>query len=353
MDKRYFSDKVVKWYESNKRELPWRQTRDPYKIWLSEIILQQTRVNQGLPYYLKFVEKFPDVAALATAPQQDVLRLWQGLGYYTRARNLHKCAQEVVNMCGGVFPENFASLRKLSGIGDYTAAAIASIVFNEKVAVVDGNVFRVLSRIFGIEEAINSPEGKKVFTQLANELINNNRPDLHNQAVMEFGALYCTPKNPACSRCVFEPTCVAARNNLQHLLPVKIKAKASRKRYFYYFVIQKGKTLLMKKREEKDIWQGLFDFFLVEKSKPEKTENLIAQVNAANKVNIHNDSIEVSSSYKHILTHQIILSKFILVKKIQSGNLEKERFKFYSMKKIADLPKPVLISRFLADYQLL
>lgn len=353
MDKRYFSDKVVKWYESNKRELPWRETRDPYKIWLSEIILQQTRVNQGLPYYLKFVERFPNVAALATASQQDVLRLWQGLGYYTRARNLHKCAQEVVNICGGVFPENFASLRKLSGIGDYTAAAIASIVFKEKVAVVDGNVFRVLSRIFGIEKAINSPEGKKVFTQLANELINNNRPDLHNQAMMEFGALYCTPKNPECSRCVFGLTCVAARNNLQHLLPVKVKAKASRKRYFYYFVIQKGKTLLMKKREEKDIWQGLFDFFLVEKSKPEKIENLIAQVNAANKLNIDNDSIDVSSSYKHILTHQIILSKFILVKKIQSGNLGKERFKFYSMKKIADLPKPVLISRFLANYQLL
>jgi A/G-specific adenine glycosylase len=353
MDKRYFSDKVVKWYESNKRELPWRETRDPYKIWLSEIILQQTRVNQGLPYYLKFVEKFPDVAALAIASQQEVLRLWQGLGYYTRARNLHKCAQEVVNTCGGVFPENFASLRKLSGIGDYTAAAIASIVFKEKVAVVDGNVFRVLSRIFGIEKAINSPEGKKVFTLLANELINNNRPDLHNQAMMEFGALYCTPKNPECSVCVFGPTCVAARNNMQHLLPVKVKPKASRKRYFYYFVIQKGKTLLMKKREEKDIWQGLFDFFLVEKSKPEKIENLIAQVNAVNKVNIHNDSIEVSSSYKHILTHQIILSKFILVKKIQSGNLGKERFKFYSVKKIADLPKPVLISRFLTDYQLL
>jgi len=353
MDKRYFSDKVVKWYESNKRELPWRETSDPYKIWLSEIILQQTRVNQGLPYYLKFVEKFPDVAALATASQQDVLRLWQGLGYYTRARNLHKCAQEVVNTCGGVFPENFASLKKLSGIGDYTAAAIASIVFKEKVAVVDGNVFRVLSRIFGIEKAINSPEGKKVFTQLANELINNNRPDLHNQAMMEFGALYCTPKNPECSRCVFRPTCVAARNNIQHLLPIKIKAKASRKRYFYYFVIQKGKTLLMKKREEKDIWQGLFDFFLVEKSKPEKIENLIAQVNAVNKVNINNDAVKVSSPYKHILTHQIILSKFILVKKIQPGNLGKERFKFYSVKKIADLPKPVLISRFLADYQLL
>jgi A/G-specific adenine glycosylase len=353
MDIRYFSDKVVKWYEHNKRDLPWRATRDPYKIWLSEIILQQTRVNQGLPYYLSFVEKFPDVNALASASEQEVLRLWQGLGYYTRARNLHKCAQEVVNNCAGAFPTTFESLKKLSGIGDYTAAAIASISFQERVAVVDGNVFRVLARVFGIEKETNSLEGKKAFTQLANELIRHKYPDLHNQAIMEFGALYCTPKNPRCNQCIFESTCFAARNNLQHLLPLKAKTKTARNRYFYYFVMRKGKSLLMKKREEKDIWHGLFDFFLVEKPKPAKIDKVITQLNSIVRLKIQVDAVEISGLYKQILTHQIIHSKFILVKTNQSQNLLNEQFRFYSIKKIADLPKPALISRFLNDYQLL
>jgi len=353
MDIRYFSDKVVKWYEHNKRDLPWRETRDPYNIWLSEIILQQTRVNQGLPYYLKFIEKFPDVKALAASSEQEVLRLWQGLGYYTRARNLHKCAREVVNNYGAAFPNTFESLKKLPGIGDYTAAAIASISFKERVAVLDGNVFRVLSRVFGIEKEINSSEGKKAFAALASELLSKKHPDLHNQAIMEFGALYCTPKNPECHQCVFRTKCFAAQNNMQHLFPVKAKSKAARKRYFYYFVIQKGKSLLMKKREEKDIWHGLFDFVLLEKSKPAKIEKLIHQLNSAKQLKIYVDSVEVSDIYKNILSHQIILSKFILVKECYSANLLKDRYKFYTAIKIADLPKPVLISRFLADYQLL
>src|SRR5690349_7153792 len=230
MDNRYFSEKVVKWYEKNKRDLPWRETRDPYKIWLSEIILQQTRVSQGMPYYLRFIEKFPTVAALASASEQEVLRLWQGLGYYTRARNLHKCAKKVATDYKSVFPYSFDELKKLPGIGDYTAAAIASIAYQEPVAVVDGNVFRVLSRVFGIETEINSPKGKKDFTQLANELISKKHPEKHNQAMMEFGALYCTPKNPSCTDCVFSSQCFAFKKNLQLVLPVKTKNKAARKR---------------------------------------------------------------------------------------------------------------------------
>ncbi len=204
MDNRYFSDKVVEWYKLNKRDLPWRETQDPYKVWLSEIILQQTRVNQGMPYYLKFLETFPTIQALASATEHEVLRLWQGLGYYTRARNLHKCAKVVVSRYGGRFPDNFKSLLELPGVGEYTAAAIASFSFKEPVAVVDGNVFRVLARVFGIENEINSPEGKKVFTTLANSLISKKFPDFHNQAIMEFGAVHCVPKNPSCPTCHFQ-----------------------------------------------------------------------------------------------------------------------------------------------------
>jgi A/G-specific adenine glycosylase len=344
MDKRYFSDKVVEWYEQNKRDLPWRTTRDPYRIWLSEIILQQTRVVQGLPYYLRFIEKFPTVRALASAAEQDVLRLWQGLGYYTRARNLHKCAREVVTRYNGVFPNTFEELKKLPGIGDYTAAAIASFAYQEKVAVVDGNVFRVLARIFGVDKEINSPEGKKYFATLANELISSKNPDLHNQAVMEFGALFCTPVSPSCDQCGFSKTCFASQKNLQASLPVKAKAKAARPRYFYYFVFQKGKSLLMKKRDEKDIWHGLYDFFLVEKTKSTDVIKIMKE-NAWLKDFVKEARVS-SKKYKHVLSHQIIHATFISIEHDEPAS---KTLKFYSPKQIAALPKPVLITRFLED----
>lgn len=352
MDKRYFSEKLAEWYHENKRSLPWRDTDDPYKIWLSEIILQQTRVSQGLPYYLRFIEKYPTVHALADAAEQEVLRLWQGLGYYTRARNLHKCAKTIVNDHSGVFPEHYEGLRKLPGIGDYTAAAIASISFQEPVAVVDGNVYRVLSRVFGIDTAINSPEGKKKFTQLANELLQTRQPNLHNQAVMEFGALYCTPKGPNCAQCVLKSTCFARRHQLQQQLPVKNKLKSSRKRYFYYFVLQHRKSLALKKRDQKDIWQGLFDFHLIEKNKPVKIEKLIAEYGHKNWPN-KNPKVDVSPPYKHVLTHQTITARFIRVEIDKSFQSLDERLKFYSAKQIGSLPKPVLITRFLEEQQLL
>ncbi|MEO5975631.1 MAG: A/G-specific adenine glycosylase [Chryseolinea sp.] len=353
MDKRYFSDKIVKWYENNKRQLPWRETNDPYKIWLSEIILQQTRVIQGLPYYLRFIGKFPTVDALAAASEQEVLRLWQGLGYYTRARNLHKCAREVVENHQSVFPATFEALKNLRGIGEYTAAAIASISYKEKVAVVDGNVFRVLSRVFGIDKEINSPEGKRAFTTLANTLIGPDNPDIHNQAMMEFGALYCTPKSPACGQCIFREGCFAANKNLQHLLPIKAKNKKQRKRYFYYFVIRKGKSILMKKREGKDIWNGLYDFYQIESQKPGKVESIVQEFNEENSYEIQTENVQVSPPYKHVLTHQIIFSRFITVDVPSTFELSGGSFKFYSARKIASLPKPVLIDRFLADSEIL
>ena len=351
MDNRYFSDKVVEWYKVNKRDLPWRDTQDPYKVWLSEIILQQTRVKQGLPYYFKFLERFPTVEALASASEQDVLRLWQGLGYYTRARNLHKCAKVVVSEYNGEFPDNFKTLIKLPGIGEYTAAAIASFSFKEPVAVLDGNVFRVLSRVFGIENEINSPEGKKVFTILANKLISKNFPDFHNQALMEFGALHCLPKNPFCETCGFHPKCFAAQNKLQAVLPRKSKSKAARTRYFYYIVIRKGQSLLMRKRESKDIWHGLYDFLLIEKNKPVKTDRLLADTAQALGAPVSVGHVEISDTYKHVLTHQIIHAKFVLVNVGKFQPTRDRNLKFYTFGKINDLPKPVLITRFLSDYK--
>lgn len=353
MDVRYFSKKVVEWYNQNKRNLPWRGTRDPYKIWLSEIILQQTRVNQGLPYYKKFVTEFPDVNTLASAPLQKVLRLWQGLGYYTRARNLHACARQVAKQHRGVFPKTYEELKRLPGIGEYTAAAIASIAYHEQVAVVDGNVYRVLSRIFGVEKPINSPEGKKHFLVLANKLISKHHPDTHNQAVMEFGALHCTPKNPQCGDCVFAGSCVANQHELQTVLPVKIDNKKTRRRYFYYFVIRKGNSLLMNHRNGQDIWKGLYDFYLIEKNRPSNPEKLMAEDHLLKKLKPVSSSVEVSGMYRHILSHQAIFSRFTVLTLSEYPKGFSGSLRFHSPEKVMELPKPVLISRFLHDFQLL
>lgn len=348
MGTRYFSDKIAEWYLANRRPLPWRETADPYKIWLSEVILQQTRVVQGLPYYQQFVTVYPTVRHLACAPEQEVLRLWQGLGYYTRARNLHKCAKSIADGFEGKFPETFERLLLLPGIGEYTAAAIASFAFDEAVAVLDGNVFRVLARLFGIETPVNSPEGRKTFRQLANELIPKSNPGLHNQAMMEFGALFCTPRDPQCADCPVKDRCVAYRQNLVRLLPVKTPGRKSRKRYFFYLVVQKENLMLMRKREEKDIWNGLFDFFLIEKKKPVKAKDLMAE-NEHRKWFRKTDEVTVSKIYKHTLTHQTIHCRFIHIKTSSPGFPLKGGLSFYSPGQIERLPKPALISRFLEE----
>jgi A/G-specific adenine glycosylase len=333
-----FDCKIIEWYNEHKRTLPWRETSDPYKIWLSEIILQQTRVSQGMPYYNRFVEKYLTVDHLAKAPEQEVLRMWQGLGYYSRARNLHKCAKEVSTKYEGAFPGSFEALKKLPGIGDYTAAAIASISFKEPVAVVDGNVYRVMARIFGIDTPINSSKAKKEFFDLANRLISKQQPDIYNQAVMEFGALHCTPHNPKCDGCPFAVECIANQRGIQKLLPVKDKKIKVRKRYFYYLVVMHGKSLMMKRRDHKDIWQGLYDFELIEKVRPLEEAELAKELEIKN--------FEITKEYKHVLTHQVIYARFILLKK----EVKSRRKHFYSLKKIAKLPKPVLVNKFLEDY---
>jgi A/G-specific adenine glycosylase len=351
MSNKAFAKKIIDWYEENKRDLPWRlpsgQTElpDPYKIWLSEIILQQTRVAQGLPYYQNFVKSFPTVFSLAKAPQQEVLRFWQGLGYYSRARNLHACAKMVVEDFGGKFPASYQELVKLKGVGPYTAAAIASIAFKEPVAVVDGNVFRVLARIFGIDKDILSNEGKKFFFEKANELISKEQPDLFNQAMMEFGALHCLPQNPQCNDCIFAKTCVANQQDLQKVLPVKSKKLKVRNRYFYYFVIKLGNKILMKPRGGKDIWQGLYDFYLIETKRNQKTESLLNSEKPLKGVKI----VRESKIYKHILSHQKLMVRFIEVgwphdKKISSAEL-----KWFTNKQVEALPKPILIAKYLEE----
>jgi len=350
MDSRYFSKKVVEWYQQNKRNLPWRDTTDPYKVWLSEIILQQTRVQQGLPYYKEFVEKFPTVKVLAQASEQRVLRAWQGLGYYTRARNLHRCARLVHTRFNGKFPDNYAALVTLPGIGPYTAAAIASICYNEPVAVVDGNVFRVLARVFGIHQPINTSTGKKIFSELANSLIPKSQPALFNQAIMEFGALQCIPRNPLCAGCIFKKQCAAHTGSLQAALPVKLKKKTIRTRYFTYLVFRSGNALYMKKRSEKDIWKGLYDFYLLETTRPlTKPEQVLKKQIGAKYVN-GNGFTRFHHQYRHVLSHQVVLARFMVINGLPAKQLGLTKF---TGKTIEALPKPALITRFLKEAELL
>jgi len=351
-----FSKKIVEWYDEYHRDLPWRNTQDAYKIWLSEIILQQTRVAQGLPYFKKFIHQYPDVQSLARAKEREVLRLWQGLGYYTRARNLHKCAKEVLEKYTGKFPDSFEELKKLPGIGDYTAAAIASFAYDKCVAVVDGNVYRVLSRVFGIATNIASPEGKMIFTKKANEVISTSEPALHNQAMMEFGAIHCTPLNPLCEECVFKKMCIAYKENLQCVLPVKIKKQKITRRFFYYFLIRNSGKILMTERKHKGIWKGLFDFPLHEEKKAISPESVLKEFFP--KILIPESLLEkvISKGYKHILSHQIIQARFLVIdisSKEIPPSLAHFDAKWFSFKQIEKLPKPVLITRYLEDHSIL
>lgn len=309
----YFTEKLLQWYPENKRELPWRNTDDPYIIWLSEIILQQTRVAQGLPYFELFLEKFPTIFDLAKAPESEVMRSWQGLGYYSRARNLHRCAQDIVSQYQGVFPENFVDLTKLIGVGAYTAAAIASFAFREKIAVVDGNVFRVLSRFYGLQEDISSTKGKKSFQKLANKIIPGEVPDTYNQAIMEFGALQCVPKNPDCASCPLQTECWACRHKMVNLLPIKNKKIKTRERYFIYFHIRCGDLTVIHTRKKKDIWNGLVDFPLNEVGSYQELLEADPE-NFSGMERLHEIGavldFENVKPRKHLLTHQKIYASF-------------------------------------------
>ncbi|MGY4539816.1 A/G-specific adenine glycosylase [Mucilaginibacter sp. UYNi724] len=308
-----FSAELISWYHNNKRDLPWRHTTDAYIIWLSEIILQQTRVEQGMPYFHRFAEKYPTVTAFAAAHEDEVLRLWQGLGYYSRGRNMLKTAQLVQEKYNGLFPVKYDELIKLKGIGEYTAAAISSFSANEARAVVDGNVYRVLARYFGVDEPINSPKGKKMFQQLANELLNKEQSATYNQAIMEFGAMLCKPKKPACGICPVHMDCVAFKTNATTYLPVKLKTVKIRKRFFNYMLISDGKKILMNKRGEGDIWANMYDLPLIET--PELMETVevlkLPQMEDFGRNIALKDNTAI---IKHVLTHQHLFIRFFVLK---------------------------------------
>lgn len=310
-----FASQLIQWYRQNKRDLPWRNTRNAYHIWLSEIILQQTRVAQGMPYYYSFVTRFPDVKDLAAADEDSVLKLWQGLGYYSRARNLHFAAKEIAQKYKGKFPKNYEAIRALKGIGDYTAAAIASFAFNMPHAVVDGNVYRVLARVFGIASPIDSPQGKKEFAALAQELLLTKNPAEYNQAIMEFGALQCLPKNPDCGHCCMLDFCQAARNKQVNELPVKAKKTKQRTRFFNYLLLEQGAYTYIKQRGAGDIWQGLFEFPLLETTSDISEKELLQSPEwKAFFGNLPIQIVNVSPYHKHILSHQILQARFFTIR---------------------------------------
>jgi A/G-specific adenine glycosylase len=345
-DYQLFSYQIIKWYKANPRELPWRNTKDPYKIWLSEIILQQTRVAQGLPYYNAFTEAYPTVMDLALAPEEEVLRLWQGLGYYSRARNLHFCAKMIWFELGGKFPGTYKELLTLKGVGTYTAAAISSFAFGEVNAVVDGNVFRVLARFFGIDTDIASGKGKKEFEILANQLIPKEEPATFNQAMMDFGARLCVPKNPNCTDCPVQNSCFAFNKGLVKELPVKVNKTKVKERDIHYYVIKCGRHWVWNKRTAGDIWEGLHDF-------PQEVLKLAGQSEA-----IHDPIATFPKKYRHILSHQKLNVQFseLQVPEKNYQNLaewcENEGYLLVAEEKIDQLAKPKLIVNFLNDAEI-
>ena len=342
-----FSNILIHWYSVNKRNLPWRETTDPYYIWLSEIILQQTQVAQGLPYYELFIACYPTVFHLAKAEESDVLKLWQGLGYYSRARNLHATAKYIANELNGVFPNRYKDLLKLKGVGDYTASAIASICFNEVEAVVDGNVYRVLSRYFGIETPINTTKGVKEFKALAQELICKNNPSLFNQAIMEFGSKQCRPKNPDCLTCPLQENCMAFNSNKIDILPIKVKALKVKKKHFNFLVLlsDDGKTIV-EKRVGKGIWQNLYQFPLIETAK-EANAKQIRQLLKRHKLlkdKMFNLTLYNKEIIIHKLSHQHLFTKFWIINVANLGD------KGISTNEIHKYAVPILIGNFIDGF---
>jgi A/G-specific adenine glycosylase len=338
-----FSNLLIQWYLQNKRDLPWRNSNNPYNIWLSEIILQQTKVAQGLPYFNAFLNNFPTVFDLANASEQQVLKLWQGLGYYSRARNLHKTAQIIAFQKQGIFPDNYKDLLTLVGVGEYTAAAIASFAYNESVAVVDGNVFRVLSRYFNIDSDISSAKTKKEFQDLATLLLPPNDAATFNQAIMEFGALHCVPKNPNCSECIFNVSCAALQYNKVAELPFKSKKIKPKNRFLNYLVFQDSENkTIVSERKDKGIWQGLYEFTLIETELDDQKSVIISIQNQdiiANKIVSITNLNPVLQLHK--LTHQNLYIRFWKI------NVEGEIENGIDIENLKKLPFPIVIYNFI------
>jgi A/G-specific adenine glycosylase len=344
--KNSFANLILPWFKANFRDLPWRKSKNPYHIWLSEIILQQTRVNQGLPYFEKFLEQYPYIEKLANAPEEEVLRLWQGLGYYSRARNLHKCSKIIIDKYQGAFPDDYSSLIKLPGIGPYTAAAIASIAFEKPVPVIDGNVLRVCSRYLGIQEEIGSTSALQMISAFLNSEIDNIQPGNFNQAVMELGALVCKPGKPECLLCPLHTNCAGYNLGIASQLPVKKPKHEKKNRFFNYLILKGDGMVYMQQRNTKDIWKGLFEFLLIESDRLYTWSSLpeIKKVSVKWKKCIYESEL-----HKHVLTHQNIMAKFFIVECEPTELNDCNNKGWFSLQQIENLPKPKLIDRFFQE----
>lgn len=346
-----FTRPVYTWYSQNFRHLPWRTTRDPYLIWISEAILQQTRVSQGLPYYLRITERFPDVRTLAESPEDELFKLWEGLGYYSRARNLHQAARSILINYEGNFPETYESIRQLKGVGDYTASAVASIAYGLPYAAVDGNVIRVLSRYFGIRLPFDTQEGRKVFGDLANEILDRNDPGSHNQALMEFGALLCKPRKPGCPVCPVKSSCFAFLNNEVEKLPVRKKKPTRNSVYYTFLLVESNHSVLIEQRKGKGIWRSLYQLPLIETDTLPAEEEVMLLRGVTELLGAPGcQLLKISRPHTHILTHRTIVARFVHIKcpvlstywrnYIQVNKEEISKFAF-----------PVLIKNYLAEHE--
>ncbi|MEO8109868.1 MAG: A/G-specific adenine glycosylase [Ginsengibacter sp.] len=349
-NKKFFTKALLKWNcNDNKREMPWKGEKDPYKIWISEIILQQTRVQQGLAYYQRFIKTFPDAQSLAAAPEQKVFKLWEGLGYYSRCRNLIASAKFIDGELDGKFPETYSDILTLKGVGAYTASAIASFAYNQPYAVVDGNVFRVLSRFFGIETPVDIAAGKKLYSLLAGELLDKKNPGIYNQAIMDFGAIICKPAQPLCDSCPLQLKCIAFNKQLVNVLPVKEKSIKRKERFFNYLIVDYAGSFYVHKRSAKDIWQGLYEFILLETKQALTEADLLKTELFVSIFNKKKYSITaVSGTYKQQLTHQTINGKFFHIK-INSPLKFKTDLVLATREQISHLPFPKFIASYLID----
>lgn len=339
---------LIHWYHRHKRDLPWRNTNDAYKIWLSEIILQQTRVEQGLPYYEKFIQKFPNVKSLADATEDEVMKLWQGLGYYSRARNLHFAAKQIVQDHDAQFPNTHAEIIQLKGIGDYTAAAIASFAFKEAKPVLDGNVYRFIARYFGVEQAIDLPKTKKHFYEILNSIIDAEQPDTFNQAIMEFGAIQCKPSKPHCAACPLNSSCYALKENKVDVLPLKSKKLQRSVRYFNYLVVNtRDNMLAIQKRTDKDIWKHLYEFPLIETENALEEEQLLQHERIKNEFSSELVLHEKSKEFKHVLSHQDIFAKFWKISDPHFLIRNEGKYLFIKDEELRDFALPRLIELYL------
>ena len=342
-----FSILILQWYRKKRRYFPWRTTKCAYKVWLSEVILQQTRTSQGLSYYTKFTDTFPTINDLALTKEEKVLKLWQGLGYYSRARNLHATAKHIHYNLNGVFPKNYKSLIKLKGIGPYTAAAISSICFNEKRAAVDGNVYRILARVFDIHTAKNSTIGIKTFQELADSLISETEPGDYNQGLMDLGATICTPKNPNCNNCPLSSICIAKSKKIIDRLPVKIKKTKIKERYLNYFCIEHNKQFLMKKRTDQDIWKNLYDFPLNELNYNTTEISTLNQKTIKCIIGETGFTIKKSKHFEHKLSHQKL---YITIYHITTEKApHRNEYTKVNQKQALELPVPKPIEKFFQE----